>query len=42
MPRELKPGSIIGETSQGGSGEARRVFDLVKAEGQVWRRRWES
>ena len=42
MPRESKRGSMIGEMSQGGSGEEMRVFDFVKAEGQVWRRRWES
>jgi hypothetical protein len=31
---------MIGVVSQGGSGEERRVFVFVKAEGQVCRRRW--
>ena len=40
MPSSLKRGLIMGVVSQAGSGEERRVFVFVRAEGQVWRRRW--
>lgn len=35
----LSKRDIIGESSHSGSGEAKRVFDLLSADGHVWRRR---
>jgi hypothetical protein len=35
MSSESKQGLMIGETSHEGNGDAIRVFDVVRAEGQV-------
>lgn len=41
IPSLSKRGWMIGEMSHGGKGDSSKVLDFVRADGQVWRRRWE-